>query len=140
MYTVSRDSVRNQVDFFRLDPENKAAGVRARGLELAEVLYVGGELSRPNIKKFIALFNEGRLVAANNLCSKVEGQKGTQLEFAVEVANFRRTGMCTAEPRAARQYRPAQSATGFWETSPLFASSGITPGEDGSVPVGYGVS
>ena len=140
-YTGSRTSVRAQIEFFRSDPYAKSGDVqiRARALELAEVFYVGGELSKENIGKFITLFKDGRLVAANDLCAKANKAGGTQHDCAVEVAKFGTSDFCAPRPRPDRCYLRPQPATGFWQTSPLFVAAAVTPLEDGGVPVGCGL-
>ena len=141
MYTGSRSSVRAQIEFFRFDPcaRTDTVQIRARALELAEVFYVGGELSKENVGKFITLFKDGRLVAANNLCTETNRAGGTQHDYSVEVAKFGTPSFCAARPRPARFYLRPQPATGFWQTSPLFVAAPVTPLEDGGVPVGCGL-
>lgn len=133
--------MRAQIEFFRADPHARADGVqvRARALELAEVFYVGGELSKENIGKFITLLEGGRLVAANNLCTETDRAGGTQHDYSVEVAKFSTPSFCAVRPRSARCYLRPQPATGFWQTSPLFLAAPVTPSEDGGVPVGGGL-
>ncbi len=140
-YGASHNSVRSQINFFRRDPDttDAVAQIEARAFELAEILFVGGELPKANIKNFITNFKEGRLVLASSLCNGTSATKSTtQSNFAIEAAKFN-PELCALPQRKRRKVLTAHSVTGFWETVPVFVAANRTPREDGTLPVGYGV-
>lgn len=148
-FSASHESVRRQIEFFRADPETESPQIRARAqaLEVAETLFVAGDLPAEKVGRFVALFGDTRIVESGDLCVRQDppnlkgtapGKSGSQAEFAVEVAGFS-AERCAPPARKRRKHVLPVAATGFWQTTPLFATMPRPPRQEAGPPVGYGL-
>lgn len=148
-FSVSHESVRRQIEFFRADPETESPQIRARAraLEVAETLFVAGDLPGEKVGRFVALFGDTRIVESGDLCVRqclpnpegaAPGKSRTQAEFGIEVAGFS-AERCVPPARKRRKYVAPAPATGFWQTTPLFATAPRPPRQEAGPPVGYGL-
>lgn len=139
-FVASGSSVREQVEYFRVDPDTECPQIRARAraLELAESLHVGGDLPRENIGQFVSLVTESKLVESGELCANPPRGVGSQAEFAIEVASLSGE-RCVPPVRKRRRYTTPLPPTGFWQAVPAVARISHPPRSDAGPPVGYGL-
>lgn len=148
-YCSSQKQTAAQILFFRDEPET-ADPLQLRvaaGCELAESAFVGGELPKEHVGKFIESFVMNKLEDAEQLVASAGGRGSPQsrhlfnhvlTQTAPDTLGIGRCGF--SENSARRPVRAAPAAvvaTGFWDAVPIFVAHRARV--RGDVPVGCGL-